>query len=357
MHIVPNYDLSGLNTLGTPSLCDYYCEVTDDDMLVSAIRWARSKNVPLCILGGGSNVLLDLDIHALVVRPLLKGIEVTYTEGDSVYVTAAAGEAWHDFVMFSLANNWFGLENLALIPGSVGAAPIQNIGAYGLELKDRFYKLKALNVETGIVEEFFAPDCEFGYRDSVFKHKKKNCYVILAVTFLLSTNDTPNIYYPALHHEIERQRQRAVDNERLTELQEGDSGGYQVAAHMVANAVISLRASKLPDPLELPNVGSFFKNPLISKEKYIHLLEKYPDLVAFDDHSGSMKLAAAWLIDRLGWKGKSYANVYVHSAQALVLTNPNRQPLDHVLQLACEIQKDVMLNFDVLLEIEPQRLV
>jgi len=357
MHIVPNFDLSGLNTLGTPSVCDYYCEVTDDETLMAAIRWAHNKNVPLCILGGGSNVLLDRYVHALVVRPLLKGIDVTYGEGTSLYVTAAAGEIWHDFVMFSLANHWFGLENLALIPGSVGAAPIQNIGAYGLEVKDRFYKLKALNIETGIVEEFFAPDCEFAYRDSVFKHKKKNSYVILAVTFLLSTKNVPNTYYPALNHEIQRQWQLASDKERLIESKKNDSDDCRVTAQMVANAVIDLRSSKLPDPCKLPNVGSFFKNPLISKEKYTNLFSKYPGLVAFDDPSGLIKLAAAWLIDQLGWKGKSYAHAYVHSAQALVLTNPNRQPLDNVLQLACEIQKDVNLHFGVLLEIEPQRLI
>ena len=353
MHITSNFELSSLNTLGVPSLCDYYCEVTDENMLVSAIQWAQKKNIPLCILAGGSNVLLNQHIHALVIRPLLKGIDVTNTEGDSVYVTAAAGENWHDFVMLSLSKNWFGLENLALIPGSVGAAPIQNIGAYGLELKDRFYKLKALNRETGIIEEFSASDCEFAYRDSVFKNKKRDVYIILAVTFLLSTKSTPQIYYPPLQQEIKRQRQQqlALGAERLDALQDDD-----ITAFMVADAVISLRSSKLPDPYKLPNVGSFFKNPIISKEKYRNLCGKYPDLVFFDDHSGSIKLAAAWLIDQLGWKGKSYANVYVHSAQALVLTNPNRQPLDSVLQLAREIQKDVHLNFDVLLEIEPQRL-
>lgn len=357
MHIIPNADLSFLNTLGVPSVCDYYCEVTDEEMLASAIQWAYKKSVPLCILGGGSNVLLDRRVHALVIRPLLKGIEVAYAEGDSLYVTAAAGELWHDFVMFSLSNNWFGLENLALIPGSVGAAPIQNIGAYGLELKDRFYKLKALNIETGIVEELFAPDCEFAYRDSVFKNKKRNTYVILAVTFLLSTKNEPNTYYPALSHEIERQRQLVSNKEEGVELQESGIDKYQVTARMVADAVISLRSSKLPDPCSLPNVGSFFKNPFISKEKYNDLREEYPNIVSFTDNNGSIKLAAGWLIDRLGWKGKSYADVYVHSAQALVLTNPNRQSLDNVLQLAYEIQKDVKLSFGVLLEIEPQRLM
>lgn len=356
MNIISNADLSFLNTLGVPSVCDYYCEVTTEGMLVSVIQWAQNKGIPLCILGGGSNVLLDRHIHALVIRPLFKGIDVTHAEGHALYVTAAAGESWHDFVMFSLSNNWFGLENLALIPGSVGAAPIQNIGAYGLELKDRFYKLKALNIETGIIEELFAPDCEFAYRDSIFKHKK-NKYVILAVTFLLSTKNAPNIYYPALNHEIKRQRQIALGKEGVVELQENGVDEYQITARMVADAVISLRSSKLPDPRKLPNVGSFFKNPLISKEKYSDLCEKHPNLVAFDGHSGLIKLAAAWLIDQLGWKGRSYANAYVHSAQALVLTNPDRQPLDNVLQLACEIQKDVKLNFDVLLEIEPQRLI
>lgn len=355
MHIISNFDLSSFNTLGVPSLCDYYCEVTDEDMLISAIQWARNKDIPLCILGGGSNVLLDQNVHALVIRPLLKGIDVIHTQNDSLYVTAAAGEVWHDFVMFSLSNNWFGLENLVLIPGSVGAAPIQNIGAYGLELKDRFYKLKALNIETGMIEEFFSSDCEFAYRDSIFKHKKKNMYVVLAVTFLLSTKNEPHLHYSALSQEVKRQ-QLASDNEPSMALQ-GDSNDFQVTAIMVADAVIALRSSKLPDPCKLPNAGSFFKNPLISKEKYTLLFARYPDIVSFGSHNDSVKLAAAWLIDKLGWKGKSYASVYVHDAQALVLTNPNRQPLGNILQLASEIQKDVNLHFDVLLEIEPQRLI
>lgn len=355
MHIISNFDLSSLNTLGAPSSCDYYCEVTDEETLKLAVQWARCKNIPLCILGGGSNVLLDLHVHALVIQPSLKGIDVIHTKGDSLYVTAAAGEIWHDFVMFSLSNNWFGLENLVLIPGSVGAAPIQNIGAYGLELKDRFYKLKALNIETGIIEEFFSSDCEFAYRDSIFKHKKKNMYIILAVTFLLSTKNEPHIHYSALSQEIKRQ-QLALDKKQSMMLRY-DTNDFKITANMVANAVIALRSSKLPDPCKLPNAGSFFKNPLISKEKYTLLFAKYPDIVSFGSHDDSVKLAAAWLIDKLGWKGKTYASVCVHDAQALVLTNPNRQPLDNVLQLACEIQKDVDLHFDVLLEIEPQRLI
>lgn len=355
MHIISNFDLSSLNTLGVSSSCDYYCEVTDEEMLVSAVQWARSKDIPLCILAGGSNVLLDRHIHALVIQPLLKGIDVIHTKGDSLYVTAAAGEVWHDFVVFSLAQNWFGLENLVLIPGSVGAAPIQNIGAYGLELKDRFYKLKALNIKTGMIEEFFAPDCEFSYRDSIFKHKKKNRYIILAVTFLLSKKNEPHIYYSALSQEIKRQ-QLALGKKQPVALRY-EANDFHITAAMVADAVIALRSSKLPDPCKLPNAGSFFKNPLISKEKYTLLFARYPDIVSFGSQNDSVKLAAAWLIDKLGWKGKSYAGVYVHDAQALVLTNPNRQPLDNVLRLAREIQKDVNLHFDVLLEIEPQRLM
>ena len=351
MQIISDFDLSSFNTLAIPAKCAHYCEVETEDELRCAIIWADTHKLPVYILGGGSNVLLAPYINALVIRNLLKGIYIDVSQNavaDDIYITAAAGELWHEFVMSSIGKNWFGLENLALIPGSVGAAPIQNIGAYGVELKDRFHKLTALNMLSGVIEEFFAADCQFGYRESIFKKNKKN-HVILDVTFRLSLINNPVIHYPALQIEINRLRE-------LASLPDDLANSDITTAQMVAKAVISLRTSKLPDPSVLPNAGSFFKNPLISKDKYFDLRREYPDLVAYDDDSGYMKLAAAWLIDRLGWKGKSYRGASVHHAQALVLTNPNRCELACVLALADKIRRDVKDRFGVDLEIEPQLL-
>lgn len=356
MHILNDFDLTAYNTLAVPSLCKHYCEVSSVEELKQAIVWATKNNLSHVILGAGSNVLLSQYIDALVIRPLLMGIRCV-EKGDRVWVTAGAGECWHDFVMFCLSSRWYGLENLVLIPGLVGAAPIQNIGAYGVEVKDIIRSVRVLNTETLSIEELASADCRFAYRDSIFKKREKNRYVILEVTFDLSESNKICISYRALLHEISRLAEGSSSHHAYHKKKVLSQNSHDICPEDVAEAVISLRKSKLPNPVELPNSGSFFKNPVISIEKYVSLNKKFPTLVAYNEGFDKKKLAAGWLIEKAGWKGKNHLGVYIHEHQALVITNPNNKPLSVILDVVRCIQNDVNEMFDVSLEVEPQYLV
>lgn len=325
-----------LNTLRIPSVANAYVNCRSLLEIRQAIAWACDHDKKVYVLGGGSNVIPLQHIQGLVLQPKLKGIEVFVHNNDEVLVKAGAGENWHSIVCYCVERGYHGVENLALIPGDMGAAPIQNIGAYGAELKDVFWQLEALNIQTQQLEVFDFADCDFGYRDSVFKNAKRDQYIITSVTLKLSTKAKPNLSYPALASHL---RERGIDN---------------VDAKDIMNAVIHIRRSKLPDPRLVPNAGSFFKNPVVTVQQYQTLLASFPDIPAYEVSLTQKKLAAAWLIEQTGWKGKPLDKVLVHKDHALVLTNPSCEIADKVLGLADAIARDVRAKFDISLELEPR---
>lgn len=286
------------------------------------------------ILGGGSNILFTKDIQGTVLKIDLVGIEEVKEESSHIYVKAGAGESWQEFVGYTMKRNWGGLENLSLIPGNVGAAPIQNIGAYGVELKDVFYELEAYDRKERKVYAFGVNDCRFGYRDSIFKSAEKGRYIILNVTFLLSKNPLLKTSYGAIREELKK-----MDIHSPT-IQD------------VSQAVIKIRRSKLPDPAEIGNAGSFFKNPVVDQSVFLSLSEKYPDMPAYPHEDKSVKLAAGWLIEQCGWKGYRMGDAGVHVNQALVLVNYGKASGTEILKLSEKITASVLKKFGVVLEKE-----
>ena len=332
---LPHFNLQNYNTLASPVVADFFVCVKAQDELLDAIKFARERKLPLLVLGGGSNVVLYANFPGLVIHVQLRGKEIVRENGSAVYVTAAAGENWSDFVEYCLDEHLWGLENLSLIPGSVGAAPIQNIGAYGVELKDLFSELTAIEIKSGLAVTFTREACRFGYRDSVFKNELLDQFIITSVTFRLSKIPDLKIQYPALADALVGD---AVAN---------------ISPAMVSRVVSDIRRSKLPDPAEIPNVGSFFKNPVISKKQLEAIQQSYPDLVSYPVDTDQVKIAAGWLIDRAGWRGYE-GDACVHKQQALVLTNPHRGTADRVLVLADQIRQSVLEKFGVALEQEPR---
>ncbi|MET0357436.1 MAG: UDP-N-acetylmuramate dehydrogenase [Cellvibrio sp.] len=333
---LPHFDLQSYNTLASPVYADFFVAVKSTEELLSAIKFAKEKDLPLLILGGGSNIVLHDNFPGLVIHVQLFGKELVWEDDHYFYVKAAAGENWSDFVDYCLDQHYWGLENLSLIPGNVGAAPIQNIGAYGVELKDVFSELSALEIQSGLTITFTHEACRFAYRDSVFKNKLKDQFIILSVTFKLAKTASLTINYPALKHSLAKH----TTNEITPEL--------------VSQVVCDIRRSKLPDPKIIPNVGSFFKNPVISVDVLKKIQHSFPDIVFYPVNEGQVKLAAGWLIDRAGWRGLSQGGVSVHSEQALVLTNPARLSGAKVLELADAIKTSVLQKFEVELEQEPR---
>lgn len=333
---LPHYNLQKFNTLAVPALAQYFVSVKTDDELREALAFARTENLPLLLLGGGSNIVLRADFPGLVVQIKSQGKEVVDENDEFVWLKVAAGENWHQLVEFSLDNALYGLENLSLIPGSVGAAPIQNIGAYGVEIKELVAELSALNIRSGLSVTFTNESCQFGYRDSIFKQSLKDQYVITSVTFRLRKQPHLNLTYPALRG-------------ALADITEADITPQRVSA-----AVINIRQAKLPDPAIIPNVGSFFKNPVIDQLQFNALQAENPAIVSYPAAINQVKLAAGWLIDQAGWRGKEAGGAVVHEQQALVLTNPHKSSGQAVLELAELIKKSVFEQFGVTLEMEPR---
>lgn len=329
-----NRSLKPFNTLAVEARAVRFTEARSDQDVIDALAEAQRLNVPLWVLGGGSNLVLTGDVDALVLRMVTLGIQIMEDDGDRVVVEAAAGEPWHPFVLHCLGLGLSGLENLSLIPGTVGAAPIQNVGAYGVEIKDVFAGLAALDRETGSIVEFDLPACEFGYRESVFK-RQAGRYIILRVRFQLRRSVNLRLDYGPVRQWLQ---QHAIQSPTPSD---------------VSHAIIAIRSEKLPDPKALGNVGSFFKNPLVSQSTADSLRERYPDLVAFPQESGQVKLAAGWLIERAGWKGYRKGDAGVHRLQALVLVNYGHATGKQIVELAHEIQSDIAERFGVQLEVEP----
>lgn len=329
-------DLRRYNTLGVSARARYFATAKSRQQLQALVRWAAESGTPIQILGGGSNVVLKDDLTSLVIHVALRGKRWGDICPESATLSLEAGENWHDCVLYAARMGFRGIENLALIPGTAGAAPVQNIGAYGVELADTLTDVEVMDLASGELSILERGACGFAYRDSIFKQNPGR-YCITRVRLELSRNRALALAYQGLV-------------ESLGTLLEDD-----LTPMAVAQAIIKLRRSKLPDPETLPNVGSFFKNPVVDQAHYDRLRSRFPDIVAFPD-PGGMKLAAAWLIDRCGWKGYHDEHVGVHRQQALVLVNHGGGSGSEVLELAGRIQASVSDCFSVQLEIEPRVL-
>lgn len=330
-----NASLQSLNTLRFSATASWLQIVESVDMLRQALIWGRERSLPILVLGGGSNIVFGGDFPGLVLQMALRGRCWSQVGDDTAILELGAGENWHDTVMYTVRSGYRGIENLALIPGTVGAAPIQNIGAYGVELRDALVSVTAWNCESEERVVLSRDDCQFGYRDSVFKQHPDR-YVVLGIKLELSKTAPFKLGY----RDLQEFFADVPDRSELT-------------VEDVANAVIKVRHRKLPNPDMLPNAGSFFKNPVVSRRQYDELLGRYPDLVAYVSE-GVAKLAAGWLIDQCGWKGFREDHVGVHSKQALVLVHHGNGQGVELLALAGRIRDDVKARFGVTLEVEPR---
>lgn len=330
-----DHPLAPHNTLALPARAEWFLRSGSVDEIARQIRASAEQDIPCTVIGEGSNIVLAADIPGLVIQPALRGVEKLSQDADSVVIRAAAGENWDSLVRLTLEKGWYGLENLSLIPGSVGAAPVQNIGAYGCELADYIEQIEALNLEDGELQVFSRACCQFAYRDSFFKSVEPGRWLITSVQFRLWRSPRMNLEYADLQARFQAMPAEKRNPIGLREL------------------VCQLRKSKLPDPAELANVGSFFKNPVVDAASYDELLQQYPDLVAFALPGGKYKLAAGWLIEKAGWKGRRLGPVGMHKRQALVLVNYGGATSSDVLLLASEVVEDIRKMFSVELEQEP----
>lgn len=330
-----NVSLQNLNTFGLSANADYFVEVASEKELQAILKdpWAQAQSK--FVLGGGSNMLLADDIHALVIQNSIKGMQVLRAIDEEVLLAVGAGHIWHDLVLYTLEKDWGGLENLSLIPGRVGAAPIQNIGAYGVELKDVFVQLRAIELATGELRVFEADECDFGYRESIFKHELKGQYIITEVVFRLQrAPHVLNTGYGAIQAELDKLNKQS----------------YTIQD--VSKAVIEIRQSKLPDPAKIGNSGSFFKNPAIPNAQFEALKEKHPTIPGYVVDAETTKVAAGWLIEQAGWKGYRKGEFGVHHAQALVLVNYGGAKGADIYALSQEILEDVEAKYGIKLERE-----
>lgn len=327
-------DLTLFNTFGVVALARSYSEIRDIEQLRVVLQ-SRDSTEPLLILGGGSNLLLTQDFPGLALHIKLFGTCIVRQETEATYVQAAAGENWHDVVCWTLDRQLAGLENLSLIPGTVGATPIQNIGAYGVEMKDLFESLQALDVADGTLRTFDGAACEFAYRDSVFKRRLKDRYVITSVSFRLPHAAKLHLDYGEVRAELERMSCTAP------------------TARDVSDAVCNIRRRKLPDPALIGNAGSFFKNPLVNGDVLAHIQTRHDKVPHYPAPDGKVKLAAGWLVEQCGWKGKSLGRAGVHQQHALVLVNRGGASGAEILALARAIQSSVREKFSIELEPEP----
>ncbi len=334
MQITEHSNLKQFNTFGMDVTSRYMVEVNSEENVKELIGSDLFKQNDHLILGGGSNVLLTNDFDGVVVRNVIEGREVVEETDDYVKVKFGSGENWHDCVLWTIENDWGGIENLSLIPGTIGAAPMQNIGAYGVEIKDVFEELSAVHLETGMTKVFVKDECEFGYRESVFKKELKGKYLIISVTLKLSKNPEINISYGAI-------------SETLNSLNISDP-----TISDVSRAVIQIRQSKLPDPAEIGNAGSFFKNPTIPSKMFEGLKASHPNIPGYPQANKQVKVPAGWLIENCGWKGKTIGEIGVHKNQALVLVNYGNGRGKDIENLSKEIRASVREKFGI--ELSPE---
>lgn len=333
MQIQNNISLKPYNTFGIDALAKHFVSVDNIDDLKAVLSLKTYPNK--LILGGGSNMLLTKNQDALVVHVNIKGITIVFEDENTATVKANAGENWHEFVLWCLKHGFGGLENLSLIPGNVGTAPIQNIGAYGVELKDTFVSCEGISLETKNIKSFSKTDCNFGYRNSIFKQQEKGNYVITNVSFKLTKKaHTLNINYGSI----------------TTQLEEMDVANPTIQD--VSKAVIAIRESKLPNPKDIGNSGSFFKNPIVSKAHYSTLVENFPEMPSYKISDDEIKIPAGWLIEKAGFKGKRFGDYGVHKKQALVLVNYGNAKGSDILNLSKLIQKTIKRLFGISIEAE-----
>lgn len=328
MAVIENFSLKNLNTFGVEASARWYTDINSEDDLNSLFTDSQWKDQPVLILGGGSNMLFTKDFQGLVIHMNIPGLKHESKDGE-VFVSAGAGVVWNDLVNYCVQHDFAGIENLSLIPGSVGASPIQNIGAYGVELQDIFHSCRAFEISTGSIRTFYKADCHFSYRDSVFKSVLKGLYIITEVTLKLSKIFRPNIKYGAISQELES---RGISTPSIRD---------------ISSAVSHIRVSKLPDPATIGNAGSFFKNPVIPVTKFIQLQSNFPDIIYFPSTEGFVKLSAGWLIEQCGWKGRVVGNTGTWKNQALVLVNHGKATGNEIFKLSDDIIISVLNKFDI----------
>ena len=333
MIIQKDFSLKKYNTFGIEAKAKQYVAVHDIKELKQVLK--QNQNQKKFILGGGSNMLLTKNIDALVIHIDIKGKKIFQQEEHYVWVECQAGENWHEFVLWTINQDFGGLENMSLIPGNVGTTPVQNIGAYGTEIKDTFISCEALNIETQILKTFSNQDCNFGYRESVFKQELKNQFIITSVVFKLTRNNHKiNIFYGDIQQELANKN---IENPSLSD---------------VSNAVIAIRKSKLPDPKELGNSGSFFKNPILLKSDFDKIHIKFPEMKFYKISETEVKVPAGWLIEQAGFKGKRFGDAGIHKNQALVLVNYGHATGQEILAVSRDIQQTVLEIFGISIEAE-----
>ncbi len=333
MNIQENISLLHFNTFGIDKNARFFAVARSTKDVLQLIQKSNEMEMPLFVLGGGSNILLTKNLEALVVKIEIKGFELVEENDNEFFLKVGAGESWHDFVLYCIQNNYAGVENLSLIPGTVGASPMQNIGAYGIEIKEVFDHLEAIDRDTLEIRNFSSEECKFGYRESVFKNDLKDQYVITHVVFRLSKSVLINAEYGAIRQTLE---EKGVQNPTIKDISE---------------AVIEIRKSKLPDPALIGNAGSFFKNPTVTASLYEKIKSLFPNVPGFPNEEG-VKIPAAWLIEQAGWKGKRFGNVGVHQFQPLVLVNYGGGDGNEIKELSKKIQESVQAKFEILLHPE-----
>lgn len=334
MIVQKDVQLKPFNTFGIEATARYFVEVSSIEQLQEILQNPDYQSTERLILGGGSNMLLTKDFDGLVIKIAIKGFEVVQENEDNVWIKAGAGVVWHDLVIQCINEGYAGMENLSLIPGTVGAAPMQNIGAYGVEIKEVFEELQALEIATGEIKIFDKATCNFGYRESIFKHEAKSKYIILNVTFKLSKNHRFHLEYGAI-------------KDTLAEM-----GVMELGIRAISDAVIHIRQSKLPNPAEIGNAGSFFKNPEIPNTQFEALKTQFPTIPSYPVSETTTKVPAGWLIEQAGWKGKRFGNVGVHAKQALVLVNYGGGKGEEIKDLSEKIQASVKEKFGIQLSAE-----
>jgi UDP-N-acetylmuramate dehydrogenase len=332
MKIQHNISLKPFNTFGIEAFAESFVAVSSSEDILELLDNHQVDASRLFVLGGGSNILLTRDVKGTLLKNEIPGISLITEDEERIYVRVGAGVNWHSFVLYCLENNYACIENLALIPGNVGASPMQNIGAYGVELKDVFHSLEAVHIKDRKVVTFTKDECMFGYRDSVFKGRYKNQFVITSVTFSLLKNPVFHTSYGALQQEL-------------------DKMNVALSIRAVAEAVMHIRRSKLPDPAVIGNAGSFFKNPTIGEQQFNELQKTYPELSGYRSGAG-FKIAAGWLIEQCGWKGYRRGDAGCHARQALVLVNYDKATGDEILALSNDIIESVENKFNIKLERE-----
>ena len=332
MQIHENFPLKPYNTFGIDAKARYFSTFSNTDELSELTT--HDSQLTTLVLGGGSNILFTKDYDGTVLKNNIRGIDLQHEDEEHVYVKVGAGENWHQFVLHCIDHNWAGIENLSLIPGNVGASPIQNIGAYGVELDDVFWSLEAFHLFERRIHTFTREDCEFGYRNSVFKERYKDQFAIISVTFQLKKKPIFHTDYGAIAEELEKMRVK------------------DLSIQAVSQAIINIRSSKLPDPQKIANAGSFFKNPMISSDHFESIKSSYPDLPGYPDPEGLTKVPAGWLIEKAGWKGKRFGDAGSYEKQSQVLVNYGKATGTEIWDLAQQIIASVHEQFNV--ELSPE---